>query len=67
MSAALFIVALSLFGGAVIYAMSLERRRDEQPSETIRPTTLTDMREHAKPVRANATCCPVWPPRGPQP
>ena len=67
MSAALFIDALSLFGGAVIFAMSLERLRDEKPSETIRPTTLTDMREHAKPVRANATCSPVWPPRGPQP
>ena len=66
MSAALFIVALSFCGGAVIFAMSLKRLRDE-PSETIPPTTLTDMREHAKPVRANATCSPVWPPRGPQP
>ena len=27
--------------------------RDEQPSETIRPATLSNMREHAKPVRAN--------------
>ena len=48
---ALVIVALGFLLGAVIFAMSLER--DEQPSETIRPTTLNSLREHTKPVRAN--------------
>ena len=53
MSVALSIVALSLFGMSVIFAMAFKRLRDEQPSETIRPATLSNMREHAKPVRAN--------------
>ena len=50
---ALIVVALSLIGMSVIFAMAFERLRDEQPSETIRPATLSNMREHAKPVRAN--------------
>ena len=47
------VVALSLFGMSVIFAMAFARLRDEQPSETIRPATLNNKRGQAKPVRAN--------------